>query len=84
MQSSIESSLAVPYLAAVPGVPRAEPFLSELHPFMLFLALDMGGTILAAFADEKRPRLADPNLIVIRSAVLAVFILARKPYHIVC
>ena len=74
----------MPYLATIPSVPRAEPFLSKPDAFLFFLAFDMGGTILAAFADQQRPRLADPNLILTRSAVLAMFILASKPDHPVC
>ena len=63
----------MPYLAAVPCVPRAEGLLSISDAFSQFLAFDMGGSILTALADEKRARLADSDLKVTTPAMQAVF-----------
>ena len=82
MHFTKECDLALPYLAAVPCVPRAEDFLMEHNVFFFLLALDVGSSILAALADEKGPRLARPDLIVTKSAVLTVFVLAIEPCHL--
>ena len=71
----------MPYLAAVPRVSRTEPFLCKFNVFVCFLAPYVRCSILAALADEKRPRLAHADLKVTKSTMLAVFMLARKPCH---
>ena len=76
-----EVGSGLPYLAAVPCVPRCEGLLSEFDAFVNFLASDVGGSILAALADEKRARLADTELEVTSSAVQTVFVFTQKPRH---